>query len=57
MVEMSNWASGRKTTWPRELPASAKPSIRPRLRGNQGERTAAVVKEEMEFSPTVAKML
>jgi hypothetical protein len=56
-VEMSHCARGKNSTAPSGFPASASPSIQPRVRGNHGARVAAVVKEEMLFSPSVATTL
>jgi hypothetical protein len=57
IVEMSHCARGKNSTAPSGFPASASPSIQPRVRGNHGARVAAVVNEEMLFSPTVATTL
>ena len=50
-------AKGAKTAWPMGLPVSARPSIRPRVAGNQGARVAVMEKEEMAVCPMPAKML
>jgi hypothetical protein len=57
IVEISHCARGKNSTAPNGFPASANPSIQPRVRGNHGARVAAVVNEEMLFSPTVATTL
>ena len=57
MVEMSHCARGKNSTAPSGFPMSASPSIQPLARGNHGARVAAVVNEEMMFSPTVATTL
>ena len=50
-------AKGAKTACPMGLPVSARPSIRPRVSGNQGARVAVMEKEEMAVCPMPAKML
>ena len=42
--------------WPMGLPLSAKPSIRPRVCGNQGARVAVMENDEIAVWPMPAKM-
>ena len=55
MPTIRAWDKGAKMACPKGLPASARPNVRPRDRGNHGARVAVAVKDETIVSPRAAK--